>query len=179
MPLLSLYPFALHCSRLSNRRPRNATNPRNAWKHFQDCNRKEFRGRERLKDFENKKRLEWPVSVGAAAEGFIKEAPLLAVDVVAWLQRRHGAIEPWRKKRKNSAPPLSQCWNALTLRVWIWLWWYPQRGSLCSSSSLCLTPQWRRIRASTAKIDRSWRFFPFNVSFNRIPFVITSSIPIQ
>lgn len=64
---------------------------------FKIATEKNLEGGKRLKDFEDK---EWPrFPLGPCTAGFIKEAALLlAVD--AWLQRRHGAIEPRRKKKK-------------------------------------------------------------------------------
>lgn len=82
---------------------------------FKIATEKNLEGGKRLKEvFEkNKERLEsGPFPLGQLrTAGFIKESHLYwqSTSVVAWLQRRHGAIEPRGKKRKNSAPPLSQC----------------------------------------------------------------------
>lgn len=96
--------------------------PRNTWKHFQDCNREEFRGRETFeRSFRKEQRTvrEWPVSVGAAAYSRLHkgEPPLLAVDVCSRVAtkkaRRNRASRKEEKKFGPAIVPVLKCPYAL------------------------------------------------------------------
>lgn len=93
--------------------------PRNTWKHFQDCNREEFRGRETFeRSFRKEQRTvrEWPVSVGAAAYSRLHkgEPPLLAVDVCSRVatkkaRRNRRASRKEEKKFGPAIVPVLKC----------------------------------------------------------------------